>query len=136
MTRKRLLFNLELWLRARILPLQLRGESLPRLLDLATPKGPPAYAGLEAAYVLRRVERSLRRPWAMRGRRCLRLGLLGFRFLREAGYEPRLHFGVDPASLGAARLAAHCWIELDGRTALGASPIPLTTIHIHPRPGA
>jgi hypothetical protein len=48
----------------------------------------------------------------MRARRCLREGLLGFRFLRLAGFYPVLHFGVEPESVAAEHLRAHCWITL------------------------
>jgi hypothetical protein len=73
------------------------------------------YAGLSAAYVAGRVTRVARRPWVMRDRRCLREGLLAFRFLSLAGHRPELRFGVDPASVSGPLLKAHCWVCLEGR---------------------
>lgn len=130
---RRFLFRLELWLRARLLPFRLaRDLPLEDALRLATPRHPPAYPGLPVAYVAKRVARTVRRPWLMRDRRCLREGLLGFRFLREAGHDPLLHFGVDPASLGAPRLAAHCWVSVDGEIVLGPPRTQLIGLHVYP----
>lgn len=132
----RLLFCLELWLRARLLPWQVPRGSLDQVLKLATFSGAPSYPGLPLSYVVRKVAHAVRHPWLMRDRRCLREGLLGYRFLRKAGYEPKLCFGVDPASVSADRLAAHCWVEVDGKTVLGASATPMLPILIHPEKDA
>lgn len=129
----RLRFRAELWLRARLLPLMAAGRNLEDTLALAEPGGPPAYRGLPADYVVRRVRKSVRNPILMRDRRCLRGGLLAFRFLREAGYDPRLHFGVDAGTIASDRLGAHCWVSLDGRTVLGEPETPMIEIHVHPR---
>lgn len=132
----RLLFRARLWLRARLLPLQIRGRSLKRLLELAEPPGRGSQcAGLSAAYVVRAVRRATRRPWVMRDRRCLREGLLAYRLLAEAGLRPRLHFGVEPDAVNSARVAAHCWVTLDDRTVIGESEIPYVEILVHPAGG-
>jgi hypothetical protein len=59
----------------------------------------------------------------MRDRRCLREGLLAFRFLSMAGYRPVLRFGVERTSLNRSSLSAHCWIELD-QTVILNPPTP------------
>lgn len=128
----RLLFSLELWIRARLLPWQVSRSSLEAALRLATPTSPASYPGLPVAYVVRKVARSVRHPWLMRDRRCLREGLLGFRFLREAGHQPSLCFGVAPGSVSSDRLSAHCWINVEGETVLGASNAPLLTVFVSP----
>lgn len=133
----RLLFRARLWLRARLLPLRIRGRSLQQLLELAEPPGRGApCAGLSAAYVVRAVRRATRHPWVMRDRRCLREGLLAYRLLAEAGLRPRLHFGVEPEAVNSARVVAHCWVTLDGRTVIGQSKTPYVEILVHPAGGA
>lgn len=129
----RLLFRFELWLRARLLPLQLFGRSLQQMLELAEPPaGRRRFAGLSPAHVMRAVRRATRRPWVMRDRRCLREGLLAYRFLAEAGLKPRLHFGVEPDAVTSAHVAAHCWVTLDGTTVIGESEISYAEILVHP----
>lgn len=113
--------SLSAW-RLRV-PLIARRAALPEILArVAPPPGAP-FAGLPAGWILRRVRTSCRRPWLMRDRRCLREGLLAWRFLLAAGYRPRLHFGVDRTSVGQPRLAAHCWLSLDGEVVLNP-PLP------------
>ena len=132
----RFLFRSELWLRARLLPLQIMGRSLQQLLALAEP--PAArhrFAGISPDYVARAVRRATRRPWVMRDRRCLREGLLAYRLLAEAGLQPRLHFGVERDVVNSARVAAHCWVTLDGRTVVGESETPYVEILVHPGAG-
>jgi len=129
----RLRFALELFLRARLLPLRLRRD-LPfdEMLDLATPPAKMPYRGLSGEEISAAVHRAVRHPLMMRDRRCLREGVLCFRFLRAAGFDPRLHFGVDPGSLNASRLSAHCWVTLDGETLAGATAIPMVPLHVYP----
>lgn len=50
----------------------------------------------------------------MRGRRCLRTGLLLFHFLRLAGAPAVLTFGVY-SEQKAGREQAHCWVSVAGR---------------------
>lgn len=130
--RTRLLFNLELWVRARLMPFQVSRHSLQKALDLATPSGLTSYPGLPVSFIVHRVTRTARRPWLMRDRRCLRQGLLGFRFLREAGHDPVLYFGVAPNSICEEKLTAHCWIVINGKTVLGMPEMPLLTIYAYP----
>jgi hypothetical protein len=50
----------------------------------------------------------------MRGRRCLREGVLAFHYLARAGHRPVLHFAVAPSSMATAKPRAHCWISIGG----------------------
>ena len=61
------------------------------------------------------VDARLASPAMMKRRKCLRHGLVLYHFLRLAGYNAQLHFGVFPPADGAARLHGHCWVSLDGR---------------------
>lgn len=129
----RLLFRAEVWLRARLLPLQIRGRSLREMLELAEPPlGGSRREGVSAAFVVRTVRRVTRHPWVMRDRRCLREGLLAYRLLAETGLRPRLHFGVERGAVTSPRVAAHCWVTLDGRTMIGESDVPYVEILVHP----
>ena len=124
-------FRIDLWLAARSLPWRVAGKSFEDILALASPKGRVDYSGLPAEYISRRVRKSVRHPWLMRDRRCLREGLLGFEFLRRSGYSPELHFAVDPASVSKERIAAHCWVCLDGKAVVGDRQGDQVTIFIH-----
>jgi len=60
----------------------------------------------------------------MRDRRCLREGLLAFRFLSMAGHTPVLRFGVERGSVALGQsLSAHCWIDVENETILNP-PLP------------
>lgn len=139
MTRAALLVPLRLrlaadvFIRARLLPLRLpRDLPFERMLELATPPEGAPYRGLSPGMIASTVNRALRHPVLMRDRRCLREGVLCFRFLRAAGFDPRLHFGVDPGSVGAGRLSAHCWVTLDGKTLAGGTATPMVALHVYP----
>mgnify|MGYP003678515736 CR=1 FL=1 len=67
----------------------------------------------------------------MRSRRCLRQGVLGFRYLRLAGHDPKLHFAVAPASINTPQPRAHCWISLDGETVLNPPSEPMIDLFIY-----
>jgi len=127
----RLRFKLSLWLAARSMPARIRGLDLAPLIALyeAGPERP--YAGLPAAEIVASVRRVTRHPWTMRNRRCLRQGLLAYRYLTLAGYDPELHFGVDRASVGGAKISAHCWIVLDGKVELVPPSPGMVTVFVH-----
>jgi hypothetical protein len=87
---------------------------LALLLRGLTPRRPNRlYAGMTREQILPVIQYRLRAPWRMRGRRCLRRGLLTFYFLRLAGIPAVLNFGVYHA--GRTRELAHCWVTVDGR---------------------
>ncbi len=129
-TRARL--RLALWIAARMMPLRVRGLPLKAVLDLAEPCDRHRYRGLTATYIATAVARATRHPWLMRNRRCLRRGLLGFRFLSEAGVEPELYFGLDPAALAAGHTVAHCWVCVDGKPVVNERPQEMMTVLVHP----
>ncbi|MFN0263142.1 lasso peptide biosynthesis B2 protein [Tepidamorphus sp. 3E244] len=107
-------FQANLWLAARLLPSFSRAE-IGTLLRMATPpKEARAYTGLGAREITDAVQHTTARPWRMRGRRCLREGLLAFHYLSLAGHRPILHFAVEPASLKTDKTSAHCWVSVDG----------------------
>ena len=126
----RLRFRVSLWLAARLLPSRVAHKPLQQVLDIAEPTS-LRFAGLHHDYITARVLRATRRPWLMRDRRCLRQGLLGCRFLAEAGYAPELHFGIDGDSIGTHRLAAHCWVCIQGKPVLNDRIKDMPTILVH-----
>lgn len=127
----RVRFRLALWWHARLLPLRVRGRPLDAVIALAHSRGSGGYAALDVPYIVKRVRRTVRRPWLMRDRRCLREGLLAFRFLSAAGHSPELHFGVDRDSIAGPRLKAHCWVVLRGETVLSAAGPAMIPILVH-----
>lgn len=116
-------FHANLWIAARLLPLYTRGR-LDRMLRRATPPSSARAKGeMPWDEIVHAVKRTVRNPWRMRGRRCLREGLLAFHYLKSAGYAPVLRFGLSPASLSQDRPRAHCWITL-GDTCVLNPPEP------------
>ncbi len=96
---------------------------------MAMPAGPsPRYEGVPAEQIIDFVKQAARRPWFMRDRRCLREGLLAFRYLSLAGHRPELHFSIAPSSLTASRPRAHCRVVLDGKTVLNPCPEPMVDL--------
>lgn len=100
----RALFRAHLWLSARLLPLRVGRRSFEAVLKRAPLQSSAPYRGLPAAYIAARVNRTVRRPWLMRDRRCLREGLLGHRFLRLAG---------DRAAVRAQAVAHALRVQID-----------------------
>jgi hypothetical protein len=124
-----LLFWPHLWLAARWLPVNAKRSSIEQLLLRAVPPaGHTPYRGLDSERILDAVRSITARPWRMRGRRCLREGLLAFRFLRLAGFTPLLHFGVEPGSVNTDKVRAHCWITIAGSCVLNPPSETLLTI--------
>ena len=110
----RLRFRAHLWVAARILPLRIFGKDLSRILARYEPAGGAGYPRFPLEYLERSVRWAVRAPVFMRNRRCLRSGLLGYEFLRRAGYAPELLFSVDKAAATSDRVKAHCWVCVDG----------------------
>lgn len=127
----RFIFNIELWLTARLLPLLVGKKSLEQALALTEASASPRYSWLTPQYLEKRIKRTVRGPFFMRNRRCLRIGILGFRFLRKAGYAPALHFGLAPDSLSSKRIESHCWVCLNAQPVIGESLEHMMTIHVH-----
>jgi hypothetical protein len=107
-----------IWWHARLLPAFVGRRDLQSVLSYAAVHPDPEFAGLPAEAIAAWVVAATRRPWLMRNRRCLRQGLLGMRFMRLAGHDPELHFGIDPKSLSRPAIAAHCWVVLGGKPVL------------------
>ena len=126
----RLRFGVSLWLAARLLPFRVAHKPLQQVLGIADPSA-LRFPGLPHEYITARVMRTTRRPWLMRKRPCLRQGLLGCRFLAEAGYAPELHFGIDGDSIGTHRLSAHCWVCINGKPVLNDRINDMATILVH-----
>jgi hypothetical protein len=130
-TLTRIRFRIALWCEARLLPFRIsRSQPLSEVLSLASPPRSMRYTGLPTAYILKRVMRTTRRPILMRDRRCLRQGILAFRFMAAAGHVPELHFGVDRTSV-ASNLKAHCWLVYRGATVLNPPDANMVPILVH-----
>ena len=113
----RLRFRTALWCQARSMPFRVTpNRSLAWVLSFADRAPRATYAGLSPEYILKHVVRVTRRPYFMRERRCLRQGLLAFRFMKAGGYDIELHFGIDRTR--TRDLRAHCWIVHNGRVVL------------------
>ena len=112
---RRAVFNCHLWASARLLPLVVGRRDMAAVRRYTDAPDRTPYAGLSADYIAGQVRRAARRPWLMRDRRCLREGLLAFRFLSLAGYRPELRFGIEPGSVREPLLKAHCWVCLGDR---------------------
>ena len=121
------LFPVRVVLFAALAPLLLRLCRLPRLQAWIEPRGrrpsPPGPAQIAA--LTQRIDELLiaGRPWVRTG--CMVRGLTLYRFLRRAGADVSLRFGV-----GTIRgdFAAHCWIVYQGEPLAEAhDPRPLFT---------
>ena len=111
----RIALHVHVWWTARSLPFTVKRCSLDRLLAGTTPlPGRMPYRGVSAHEIIDAVRESTKRPWRMGGRRCLREGLLAFRFLRLAGHPAVLHFAIEPDSVAADSPSAHCWVTVAG----------------------
>ena len=122
-------FEWNLWIAARLLPLFTKRRPLAEILQRATPPdGERAFADYSSDRIVAAVKAVVARPWRMRGRRCLREGLLAFRYLSLAGYRPKLHFGLVPRSAMTPRPRAHCWVTLDGNTVLNPPQEPMLVL--------
>ena len=54
---------------------------------------------------------------------CIEQGLAAQRMLRQGGIEARLHYGIRNAG-ASAKLEAHVWVSVDGRTIIGGREAP------------
>lgn len=105
--------RLAVWGRSIVLPDLSRHASLQRLLRWYTPaQAARPWSAYRAEDILAHIDGHLARCRRMRGRRCLRRGLLAFYFLRLAGHPAVLHLGVFARPQG--RTLAHCWVSVGG----------------------
>jgi hypothetical protein len=116
------------------LPARIVGRDFSTILADASSAAPDSWPHFSVPYIARAVRRVARWPILMRNNRCLRTGLVGFAALRRCGYEPRLHFSVDPKSMGQPSLSAHCWVTLDGVEVINARIPGQVQIHVHAAP--
>lgn len=124
-------FRVNLWIAARLLPLYAKRGSLGDLLALATPTPGTLDEAGDVSAIVAAVKETTARPWRMRGRRCLREGLLAFHYLSRSGKAPLLHFGVDRSSLRGERTKAHCWVSVGGETVLNAPKNQLHELFVY-----
>jgi hypothetical protein len=110
------LFVLRVLAFAAAVPLWMRAVELPRLGDRLEPSGPPAPPRdpEEIERLIRRIDLVLRLGWPLVRRGCLVRGITRYRFLREAGVDASLCFGIGHLP-GYEGFTGHCWLELDGR---------------------
>jgi len=130
---RKLSLKLEIWVRARILPFQIRNRPLGTILQLADSKPKARLAGTDYELICKYATRLTRNPVLMRNRKCLRTGVLGYAMLRRAGHSPQLWFGIDNASLDQPAIEAHCWVVMDGKSVIDQQNENMTVIHIHPQ---
>jgi hypothetical protein len=86
-------------------------ERLARLLE-PTPPPPPAADPAAAAALARRIDRWLRAGWPLVRRGCLTRGITQYRFLRRAGFDVSLRFGLGEVN---GKFEGHCWLVRDGQ---------------------
>jgi hypothetical protein len=97
-----------------------------RMAALLEPMPPPPAADPHAAEALaRRIDRCLRAAWPLVRRGCLTRGIVQYRFLREAGFDVSLRFGIGEVN---GKFEGHCWLVRDGQPFLEKrDPRPIYT---------
>lgn len=123
---------------AAAVPLLLRVVKLPQLGDRLEPDDPPAppTGPMEVERLIRRIDRLIRVGWPVVRRGCLVRGITRYRFLREAGVDVTLCFGIGRLP-GQESFTGHCWLEMDGRAVAEPQeprPIYTETYRVSPRP--
>ena len=126
---------------AAAVPLLLRVVKLPQLGDQLEPDDPPMPPILprdpaEVDRLIRRVDLLIRLGWPVVRRGCLVRGITRYRFLREAGVDVTLCFGIGRLP-GQESFTGHCWLEMDGRALAEPReprPIYTETYRVSPRP--
>jgi hypothetical protein len=125
---------------AAAVPLLLRVVKLPQLGDRLEPDDPPARTPprdpAEVDRLVRRIDLLIRLGWPVVRRGCLVRGITRYRFLREAGVDATLCFGIGRLP-GQESFTGHCWLEMDGRALAEPReprPIYTETYRVSPRP--
>lgn len=99
-------------------------ERMAALLEPASPAPPAADPGAAEA-LARRIDRWLRAAWPLVRRGCLTRGIVQYRFLREAGFDVSLRFGLGEVN---GRFEGHCWLVRAGQPFLEKrDPRPIYT---------
>jgi hypothetical protein len=96
-------------------PLLLRLVKLTRLRDWLEPASPPQLADpMQVEALVRRIDALLAagRPLVRSG--CLTRGLTLYRFLRLAGADVSLHFGMGKMGKTEEEIGGHCWLVFRG----------------------
>ncbi len=121
----------EMWLWARMLPfLCPKTKAFGDILRLSTAGPSRRYRGIPVDEIARRAKHASRHPWLMRDRRCLREGILAFRFLTLADIPAKIHFAVDRSSIDAPVLAAHCWVTVADKPIINPPTPSMVTIFV------
>jgi hypothetical protein len=123
--------KVEIWIAARLLPFTIGSTDFSQMLQNVDAPVSERYKFIAPEIIALVTKAATRHPWLMRNRRCLREGLIGYRFMRKAGYQPELHFGIEDKSLKHDRINAHCWVVLNGKPIVNDTLPDMTTIHIH-----
>ena len=122
---------------AAAVPLLLRFVGIDRLQRWLEPSRPariPRPGTKAAEDLVRRVDGLLRLGWPVVRRGCLVRGLTLYRFLREAGFNVTLCFGMGRPE-GVDDFTGHCWVELGGKAlAEKREPRPIYTETFRIRP--
>lgn len=87
-------------------------ERMARLLEPASRPSPQAADPAAAEVLAHRIDRTLRAGWPLVRRGCLVRGITRYRFLRRAGFDVSLRFGIGEVN---GRFEGHCWLVRDGR---------------------
>lgn len=107
-------------------PLLLR-RGPERMAHLLEPAAPPQPAADPAAArdLAHRIDRWLRAGWPLVRRGCLTRGITQYRFLRRAGFDVSLRFGLGEVN---GKFEGHCWLVQDGQPFLEKrDPRPIYT---------
>ncbi len=119
----------DIWLFGQIfflvttLPVMLRLFSLPRLMELFTPRDSKDYESSEIEElkykVIRFTDYILSRKYVKGKNTCLRRSLVLYHFLRKSGTNVHLCFGVrynemQPLSSAQRKLEGHAWLLYHG----------------------
>jgi hypothetical protein len=102
---------------------------LPRLERLLEPaRTPPPPDPARARTIVDTVDAAIRAGRPLIRPTCLTRGVTAYTFLRRAGLDVTLCFGIGTAGAAAANAAvpAHCWLAVDGEPFMEArDPRPL-----------
>lgn len=124
-------FGAEMWLWARMLPfLCVKTKSFAGILTVSKVGSSRRYRGMAVTEIVGKAKRASRHPWLMRDRRCLREGILAYRFLTLADVPAKIHFGVDRTTVSSPKLEAHCWVTVDDQPVINPPAPTMVTIYV------